>query len=747
MKITRSALPFILALLFSCGSDKGGDTEIIVNDSRFGEYILSHTDGLISKKDNISVRFSENVNLPADLELNELFDIDPSFRGSIVKTDAHTIVVAPENQLASGKKYLFKLKLNTLVDVPEELNEFLFRVEIIEQDFTVEVNTIQTPDPSQPNLIEFDGLVTTADFEENEAIEKMIQIDEGVTINWQHMSATTHRFAVSGLQRSEKDRTLLVRGSGKPIGLSKVVDLNVTIPSIEAFSVISTRVDISDNPLLSIFFSDPLDASQKLDGLIRLEGMDDPRLVINGNELKVYVAPNTTGTKKLEIFEGIRNSGGKTLGEPQVRYVAFEPEKPQIKLLGNGTILPSTQGLVLPFEAVNLKAVQVEVIKIFEDSLPQFFQTNSVNGDSQLKRVGQRIISKKISLEEKAGSLSIWNRFTLDLATLFESERGALYQIRIGFRPEDTNFPCSTPMETDPNEVEQRESWSIHQDDGFDEWGNLWEYRYPKGYQWEQRENPCDVSYYTSNRFATTSLLATDLGLIAKIGGDNKLLVYTTNMVTAQPIEANVKVFDFQLRELANGVTDAIGNIVFQPERRPFLIIAESNGQKSYLKLADNESLSMSNFDVSGTRVEGNLKGFAYGERGVWRPGNNIYLSFMLEDPDQKIPADHPIVMELHDPRGNVKDRQVKTNGINGLYTFQTKTEPDDLTGNWWATFSVGNNEFVKTVKIETIKPNRLKIDLDLGVEKITYLNRSLTGKLHANWLTGLTAGNLKAET
>ena len=53
---------------------------------------------------------------------------------------------------------------------------------------------------------------------------------------------------------------------------------------------------------------------------------------------------------------------------------------------------------------------------------------------------------------------------------------------------------------------------------------------------------------------------------------------------------------------------------------------------KAWLRLAENSALSLSNFDVSGQHVQMGVKGFIYGERGVWRPGDEIYLSLILED-------------------------------------------------------------------------------------------------------------------
>ena len=49
-------------------------------------------------------------------------------------------------------------------------------------------------------------------------------------------------------------------------------------------------------------------------------------------------------------------------------------------------------------------------------------------------------------------------------------------------------------------------------------------------------------------------------------------------------------------------------------------------------------------------------------------------------------------------------------------YKFVVATRDYHPTGNWEAVISVGGAQFYKSIKIETIKPNRLKI-------KNTFLN------------------------
>ena len=145
-------------------------------------------------------------------------------------------------------------------------------------------------------------------------------------------------------------------------------------------------------------------------------------------------------------------------------------------------------------------------------------------------------------------------------------------------------------------------------------------------------------------------------------------------------------------------------------------------------------------------KISKGLKGFIYGERGVWRPGDSLYLCFLLEDKLKLMPASHPVVFELQNPQGQVTARQVLASSENGFYKFITTTSPDAPTGNWMVRAKVGGTEFTQPVKIEMVKPNRLKINLDFGVDKLSAGSKNVSGNLKVNWLQGTPGKNLKAE-
>ena len=161
------------------------------------------------------------------------------------------------------------------------------------------------------------------------------------------------------------------------------------------------------------------------------------------------------------------------------------------------------------------------------------------------------------------------------------------------------------------------------------------------------------------------------------------------------------------------------------------------------MRVDDGSALSLSMFDVGGERNSKGVKGFIYGERGVWRPGDSLFLSFILEDKNESLPEDHPVVFELYTPENQLFQRMVKTNGLNGFYDLRTATASTSPTGNWLAKVKVGNSSFSKSLKIEAVKPNRLKIKVEFEDKVLSKGNTD--GTLSAKWLHGADADGLRA--
>ncbi len=95
---------------------------------------------------------------------------------------------------------------------------------------------------------------------------------------------------------------------GKSAGVDRSESAVYTIPAINSFELISSRVVTSDEPYVSLIFSDPI-KEQSLTGLIKFEnnGPGVKNLEVDLNEIKVYPSANRTGDYQLLINKGIQN--------------------------------------------------------------------------------------------------------------------------------------------------------------------------------------------------------------------------------------------------------------------------------------------------------------------------------------------------------------------------------------------------------------------------------------------------------
>jgi uncharacterized protein YfaS (alpha-2-macroglobulin family) len=126
--------------------------------------------------------------------------------------------------------------------------------------------------------------------------------------------------------------------------------------------------------------------------------------------------------------------------------------------------------------------------------------------------------------------------------------------------------------------------------------------------------------------------------------------------------------------------------------------------------------LAISRFDVGGEEVKNGIKGSIYGERGVWRPGDTMYLNCIIEDKEGKLPKEHPVEFNLFTPQGQLYKRTIQSNVADGFYLFKTNTDASAPTGNWLARVKCGGAVFEKRIKAEIeVMPNRLKINVDFG--------------------------------
>lgn len=745
---------FSLTIVFCCFliACNTGSKKAVSDAVAYSEYISAYTSGVIGISEDIRIDLVSDSKeiLPEELPA-DLIQLDPSVSGKTTLTDGHILVFHPEKPLPSGQSYTVTFSLGLLKAVPEKLRHFTFQIKTIDADYSIESIVIRSFRMNGEVKMEISGSVLTSDIFPAEKVEQMVQAEQDgavLSIRWEHAgNQTNHQFVLTNVKRLDKAGKVEVRWNGNSIGAERKGEQEVIIPAISDFSLIGTEVISGTSPYIELLFSDPLDPDQETDGLLVMQGIDF-EISVEDNRVKLIPRQEVIGERNLEVFEGLKNFAGYKLGKNEVVKVSLQAEKPAIRFIGKGTIVPASDGLVIPFEAVNLNAVGVRIVKIFAGNYHQFFQNNNLDEDNSLKTVGRPVYRGVLSLSGiHAVTLNKWSAYSLKINDLIKVEPGAIYQVQLSIRPEFSLYPCpeDAPVRSakrkDKPEVDQEWLTSSYVDE--DERWNEYE---GNNYDWQNRENPCYLSYFIEHRNTAKNVIASNIGLLAKRGMDNQLLVVATDLLTAQPESGvEISVFDFQSQLITSGQTGDEGMLTLTLDRTPFLIVAKNDGDIGYLKISDEASLQLSRFDVGGNEVQKGLKGFLYGERGVWRPGDSLFVSLIIQDKMKKLAPDHPVIFELYTPTEQLDQKIVlPLKGI--ITTLKTATKIDALTGNWRLVAKVGGVEFSKRIRIETVKPNRLKIVFNTSPEQLQAGNVNQQATLNAKWLHGAPAGGMKAK-
>jgi hypothetical protein len=764
MKTTRHYILIFATILIAMASCSEKVQKKLRVNPEFSEYVSGYTSGVIAKESNIQIQLTSDykgmINYDEPIE-QKLFTFSPEVEGDAYWVSRNVVEFRPKTAMVSGKQYEVHFSLDELVDVEEGFEDFSFNFKTVTQVGNIYIDGLVTPDVADLSSQMLEGRLVLSDVADTNDIKKSLTAFQGsqeLHIDWIFKGGLIHRFVVDGVTRGKEESEVKILWKGTPLGSDAQQAEIAKVTALGDFKVSNIEVIHEPDQYVRIHFSDPILNGQNLEGLITIDGAKKFNYLINGHTVSVYYSKRLTSYHEVHVSSGIKNIASAKMKKGTNLEVLFEGLKPRIKLLNNGVIAPHTpKGVQFPFEAVNLKAVDVYVTKVHANNVHQFLQVNSLSGDYQLKRVSEEVYVQTLMLnEDEKNNLHQWNKFYIDLTPIVEKDEGALYQVELRFKREYSVYGCAGEESNDQTSVQKinkthNTEWTEAGWDSYDYWYDYDyydydDYDYGYSYDYKERKNPCNLAYY-SGKSVKSNILASDIGIVAKAGGDNVMHVFLNNILTTAPLAgATVEFYNYQKQLIDTKTANAEGMCEAHLDEKPFLIVAKNGKQRGYLKLRDGESLSMSKFDVSGKSVQNGLKGMLYTERGVWRPGDSIYVAFMLEDKNDVLPNNHPVMFKLTNPQNQLVDKQILTKGVNGLYDFRTATQQEAITGNYYATVSIGNRSFSRVIKVETVKPNRLKVYLDFGKELLAQGDKSNAGTLKVKWLHGAVAKNLKAK-
>lgn len=718
----------------------------------WGDYISQHTAGEISRDGRIRLLFVHPVieENQVGSDAGSFIAINPAVAGTVSFSSTREILLLPDAPLPSDTRYEVTLKGQGLKGIPATLKDFKFNFRVKRQAFGIGAISLDV-DAGDAERYTLRGSLTTDDVAAPDAVEQIISAQLATTTltpRWQHSEdGKEHLFVIDGISRGAQPGEVVIKWDGAPIQVANSGERSITVPAKGVFAVSYVRVVQGERRYIEANFSEALERSQNLNGLVRL-GSTTFTSAIDGNRIKIYPQQEITGQLQVTLEPGIRSARGATLAQPYSQGVVFAQEKPAVRFAGSGVILPANDRLTVPIEVMNVHSLQVTAFEVYEDNLGQFLQGNKLDGAEELYRVGRYLWRKKIVLDSPESNQ--WKRYALDLGELLRSHPGSLFRLTLSINRGNSLYSCSeeenqVALPAEPP-LGNKEDISRQDDSG---WDYADDYYNPGNNAWSDRRNPCKDAFYLHDDGvqASRNFLASNIGLIAKRGEAGALHVIATDLREAQPLAGvTLRVMNFQDQLLVQGTTNEQGFAEIEVADTPFYLIAEKSGERGYLKLNKGSALPTSHFDVGGERVAKGLKGIIYGERGVWRPGDPLHLTFVLQDKNDTIPANHPVTMQLFNPKGVMVQSVTNNAPVGDFYAFTLRTDEDAPTGDWRVKAILGGSEFSRTLKVEMVVPNRLKMALDFGEEALYHSDSARKGTLTAQWLHGAKASGLKSD-
>ncbi|NIB38088.1 hypothetical protein HBA55_00745 [Pseudomaricurvus alkylphenolicus] len=709
-------------------------------------------EGWVSAHDDLLIGFTHPVTA-GEVNLNQpvlgIVAIEPRVNAQVVFDSEKTLRIRFEQPLDRDVEYALTLFPNKLQGIKNSLYPHQFKIKAYQQDFSVQIDGLAIDPKTHGHTI--NGKVTLNDRDRIQALEKILDAEqEGLelAITWNHLSEVEHEFTVSGIERRADASTATLRWDGSAIGVDRSGESTLPIPALNRFEVLGVNSRKQKDRYIAIQFSEPLDRGQSFMGLVRIDGQAPASMRVDGNVLRAYPSRPLSGDISIEVLEGIRSTRNARLLEPVIRTLTLLEEQPGVRFKDSTHILPSHSRVTIPIEAVNVDSVQITAYQLKAANLGQFLQSRNLSARYSDSSTTAALWRKTLQLPEIPRDQ--WTQFDLDVSDYLKDFGNDLLAFEVKIDKSHSILECETPRPQPEDALPPGNPWPFQETRNNPSW--VQRYYHSQGrYQWTDRENPCKDYYYQHYNNPIKDFRyfhASDIGLIAKMAVDKSMLVVATDINSAQPLrDVEVVAYNRQHQPVARGKTDPQGMLKFSPVSAPLYLLASQNEDVGFLRLPRNESLSTNVFDTGGEQAGSGIKGFFYGERGVWRPGDEIFLTFIAHDRTGQLPENYPLTLDFFDPRGNKFDSITHTQPMNGFYSFRLRTDEDSPTGSWRAVIRYGGDYFSKVVPVETIKPNRLKIELTFPSDKLSAGDGpSIEAGLFSQWLNGATAAGLKAD-
>ena len=196
-----------------------------------------------------------------------------------------------------------------------------------------------------------------------------------------------------------------------------------------------------------------------------------------------------------------------------------------------------------------------------------------------------------------------------------------------------------------------------------------------------------------STELATQWLLVSDLGLFTLKGKDG-LHLFVRSLKDGTPsADVQLRLLSINNSVLGEAVTDSEGYARFAPgllagkqANAARAVLAYDGAQDFNLLSLDTAAHDFSDRGVTGRLAPGPIDAFLYTERGIYRPGEEIYFSALVRNDQGEILDGLPVMLKLLRPNQSVAAEIPLQSDATGYLQTQIELAPNAPGGSWLRT-------------------------------------------------------------
>lgn len=405
------------------------------------------------------------------------------------------------------------------------------------------------------------------------------------------------------------------------------------------FRVVSSEIDSeSATPRICAVFSESLPGGE-VDMSQYVVVADAPQVAVETDDSQICLTGVEFGKRyAIRLRSGLPAASGETL-RTDVSLNAYVPDRaPFVGFANTAYVMPARLGGGLPITSVNAETAQVAIYRIGDRSIA----TAVRNG------VFQRGLDSYSAQDvaDQSGE-KVWEG-EVDLA-----------------RAEPNQMTTTAIPVTD-----------VLKD------------RRPGAYVITAKVDDSDQEYW--REMATQWFIVTDLGLTA-VSGEDGMHAFVRSLSGADAVAgASVRLVAVNNEILGETSTDAEGRADFavgltrgEGGRAPQLLVVETQaGDYAFLDVG-KPAFDLTDRGVEGRATPGPLDVFATTERGVYRPGEFVYLTALARDSKAQAVTDLPMTLQVERPDGVIAETALLADQGAGSYFAEVALPGSAMRGSW----------------------------------------------------------------